>query len=53
MIPSDEDLNCLLKAWTVPPSPDSLEGRLRSAYRDRTRARSVHWFRYAPGVWAR
>jgi hypothetical protein len=53
MIPSDEDLNCLLKAWTVPPSPDSLEGRLRSAYRDRTKARTPHWFRYAPGSWAR
>jgi len=53
MIPPDEDLNCLLKAWTVPPSPDSLEGHLRSAWRDRTRARSAHWFRYPPGVWAR
>lgn len=53
MIPPDEDLNCLLQGWTVPPCPDSLEGRLRSAYRDRTRARSAHWFRYAPGVWAR
>jgi hypothetical protein len=43
MIPSDEDLNHLLKAWTVPPSPGSLERRLRRAYRDRT----------APGVWRR
>ena len=53
MIPSDEDLSCLLKAWPVPPSPDSLEGRLRSAWRNRTRARTAHWFRYAPGVWTR
>jgi hypothetical protein len=44
MIPSDEDLNCLLKAWTVPPSPDSLERRLRRAYRDRTGSRSTRWF---------
>ncbi len=45
MTPSDEDINSLLKAWTVPPSPSSLEDRLRSAYRDRTRARSTRWFR--------
>jgi len=43
MIPSDEDLNHLLKAWTVPPSPDSLERRLRRAYRDRN----------TRGVWRR
>ncbi len=33
MKPSDEDLDCLLKTWTA-PSPDSLEARLRRAYRD-------------------
>ncbi len=44
MIPSDEDLNYLLKAWTAPPSPDSLERRLRRAYRDRTGSRSRGWF---------
>jgi len=53
MIPSDEDLNCLLKAWTVSPSPGSLEGRLRKAYRDRTGTRSRRWFQNAPGVWTR
>jgi hypothetical protein len=41
MIPSDDDLNCLLKEWAVPRSPDSLEGRLRRAYRDRERPREV------------
>ena len=47
MMPSDEDLNFLLNAWKVPPSPDSLERRLRRAYRDRTGPR------YVPGVWTR
>jgi hypothetical protein len=41
MNPSDDDLDCLLKAWTVPQSPDSLEGRVRCAYRDRARARTT------------
>ena len=43
MTPSEDDLNCLLKAWTVPPSPQSLEDRLRRAYRDRARSRSNTW----------
>jgi hypothetical protein len=37
---SDDDLDSLLKAWTVPPSPGSLEGRLRRAYRDSARSRA-------------
>ena len=45
MIPSDEDLNSLLHAWTVPPSPDYLADRLRSAYRKRTGSRRRPWFR--------
>lgn len=36
MTPSEEDLDCLLKTWTVPPSPRSLDRRVRRAYRDRT-----------------
>jgi hypothetical protein len=69
MNPSEDDLNCLLKTWTVPRSPDSLEGRLRRAYGDRARSRttpgllevsSVQW-EAAPGrqrkcgrgVWSR
>lgn len=53
MIPSDEELNCLLKVWTVPPSPSSLEWRLRRAYRERTRSRSRRWLREVPSVWTR
>jgi hypothetical protein len=53
MNPSDDDLNCLLRAWTIPESPDSLERRLRRAYRDRTRSRSKRWFQKAPGFWTR
>jgi hypothetical protein len=34
----DNDLDDLLKTWTVPRSPDSLERRLRCAYRDRVRS---------------
>jgi hypothetical protein len=49
MIPSDEDLNYLLKAWTVPPSPGSLERRLRRAYQDRTGSRS-RWTRRISGL---
>jgi hypothetical protein len=36
----DDDLDGLLKTWTVPRSPDSLERRLRLAYRDRVRSRT-------------
>lgn len=44
---SDEDLDCLLKTWTAPRSPDSLEGRLRGAYRERRQNRgSVAWPRW-------
>jgi hypothetical protein len=53
MKPSEDDLNSLFKAWTVPPFPDSLEGRLRRAYRDRTGSRSRRWFRTVPGVCTR
>jgi hypothetical protein len=35
MIPTDEDLDSLLKTWTAPRSPDSLETRVRRAYRNR------------------
>lgn len=49
MIPSDEDLNYLLKAWTVPPSPGSLERRLRRAYRNRTGSPGL-WTRWASGL---
>ncbi len=41
MNPTDDDLNCLLKAWTAPRSPDSLEGRLWRAYGDRVRSRTM------------
>jgi len=43
MMPTEEELNDLLKSWTVPQTPASLEGRLRSAYRDRS----------TPGKWSR
>jgi hypothetical protein len=49
MIPSDEDLNYLLKAWTVPPSPHSLERRLRRAYRHRNGSR-FRWTLWVSGV---
>jgi hypothetical protein len=56
MIPSDDDLNCLLKEWTVPRSPDSLEGRLRHGYRERAAsgARLTHGLQRqrGRGVWA-
>ena len=45
MNPSDEDLDCLLKAWTIPPSPGSLERRVRRAYRDRAGSLSM-WIRW-------
>ena len=41
MNPSDSDLDCLLKAWTVPHSPDSLERRVRRAYGDRAYSRTT------------
>ena len=50
MIPSDEDLDYLLKTWAVPPSTDSLERRLRRAYRDRTGSHSRRWFPNAPAA---
>jgi hypothetical protein len=60
MNPSDEDLNCLLKAWTAPRSPDSLEGRLRRAYGDRVRSRTTvlsgeagQQRKWSSGVWTR
>lgn len=53
MNPSDDDLNCLLKAWTVPQSTDSLEGRLRRAYRDRTRSqKTLGLVEVSPALWA-
>jgi hypothetical protein len=51
MNPSDDDLNCLLMAWTIPESAGSLERRLRRAYRDRTRSRSERvWTRWIAGL---
>jgi len=44
MMPSDEDLNSLLNTWTVPPSPDALADRLRSAWRERHGSRPRRWF---------
>ena len=49
MIPTDEDLDCLLKAWSAPRSPGSLERRVRRAYRDRTGSRSM-WIRWVSGL---
>jgi hypothetical protein len=40
MIPTDEDLDGLLKTWTAPRSPDSLETRVRRAYGNRIRPRT-------------
>jgi hypothetical protein len=45
---SDDDLNALLKTWTVPRSPHSLEERLRRAYRDSVRSRARQAFLEAP-----
>ena len=45
MMLSDEDLDCLFRAWTVPQSPDSMERRIRQAYRDRNGN--------GPGLWTR
>ena len=50
MNPSDDDLNSLLAAWTIPESPGSLEQRLRRAYRGRSRSRSVRWPRWLAGL---
>ncbi len=38
---SDNDLDGLLRTWTAPRSPDSLETRLRCAYRDRVRSQTT------------
>src|SRR4051794_28572195 len=43
MTPSDNDLDSLLKTWTVPAAPDSLDSRMRQAYRNRPRPRSAPW----------
>jgi hypothetical protein len=44
MKPSDDDrLDSLLKAWTAPPSPSSLERSMRSAYRRRARFVVLRW----------
>jgi hypothetical protein len=40
MIPTDEDLDGLLKAWMAPRSSDSLETRVRRAYGNRIRPRT-------------
>lgn len=40
MTPSDDDLNGLLKTWTAPKSPSSLERRIRRGYRERMRSRT-------------
>jgi hypothetical protein len=60
MNPSDDDLNCLLKAWTAPRSPDSLERRLRRAYGARVRSRTTALWgeagqqrKWSSGVWTR
>ena len=60
MNPSDDDLNCLLKAWTAPRSPDSLEGRLRRAYGARVGSRTTvlsgeagQQRKWSSGVWTR
>lgn len=56
---SDEDLNGLLKAWTAPRSPDSLEGRLRRAYGERVRSRTTlsqeegQRRKWSSGLWTR
>jgi hypothetical protein len=42
----DEDLDCLLSAWTVPPSPASLQQRLRHAYAGRKRPQPAVWKRW-------
>jgi len=47
MMPSDEELDCLFRAWTAPQSPDTLERRIRQAYRDRTGSSRV-WSRWIP-----
>lgn len=55
MNPSDDDLNCLLKTWTVPRSPDSLAGRLRRAYGSRAAVASgeaAQQRKWSSGVWA-
>ncbi len=49
MNPSDDDLDCLLKTWTAPRSPDSLEARLRRAYGHRLRRAYRHRLRRAYG----
>src|SRR5450631_2431770 len=49
MTPTDDDLNCLLKTWTVPASPGSLEGRVRRAYRDRRERVPRAWARWIVG----
>ncbi len=50
MIPSDEDLNGLLKTWTAPSSPASLEGRLRRAYEVRVRYQTTPAARRMAGL---
>jgi hypothetical protein len=49
MNPSDDDLNGLLKAWTAPPSPASLEVRLRRAYGVRVYSRTTPRTRWIAG----
>jgi hypothetical protein len=41
MSPSDDDLDCLFKAWTAPACPGSLERRIRRSYGDRRRFREI------------
>jgi hypothetical protein len=53
MNPSDDDLNLLLKTWTVPRSPDSLEARLRRAYKDRALSQGAARQERLRGAWAR
>lgn len=50
---SDDDLNLLLKTWAVPRSPDSLEGRLRRAYKGRYLSQGVAGQNRGTGAWAR
>lgn len=57
MNPSDDDLDLLIKTWTVPRSPDSLQARLRSAYKDRARTAARQqkssfsmWVRWIDGI---
>ena len=50
---SDDELDSLLKTWTAPRSPDSLEGRLRRAYKGRCLSQGATEQNRGTGAWAR